>query len=34
MPAYPNTFDVGEIIGLVASLLGLGGLRTYEKTRK
>jgi len=33
LPAYPNTFDVSEIIGLVVSMLGFGGLRTYEKTR-
>ena len=30
LPAYPVTFDVGEIIGLVVSLLGLAGLRTYD----
>jgi hypothetical protein len=28
---YPDTLDVGEILGLVASLLGVAGLKTYEK---
>jgi hypothetical protein len=33
MPPYPNTFHAEEILGLVAALLGMGGLRSWEKTR-
>ena len=29
----PPTLDMGTIIGLLGGLLGLGGLRTYEKTQ-
>ena len=31
LPAYPVVFNVEEIMGLVLSLLGMAGLRTYEK---
>ena len=31
LPAYPVAFNVGEIMGLVASLLGMAGLRSYDK---
>jgi len=31
LTAWPNSFDIAEIIGLVASLLGLSFLRTNEK---
>lgn len=31
LPVYPVVFDVEEIIGLVVSLLGLAGLRSYDK---
>jgi len=31
LPAYPVVFNVEEIIGLVASLLGMAGLRSYDK---
>jgi hypothetical protein len=31
LPAYPLTVNVQEIIGLLAPILGLGALRTYEK---
>ncbi len=31
LPGYPVVFNVGEIIGLVASLLGLAGIRSYDK---
>lgn len=33
LPAYPNTFDVGEILGLVGSLLGIGTMRSVEKIK-
>lgn len=29
---FPHNFDMGEIMGLVASLLGMGVLRTVEKS--
>lgn len=29
---FPHNFDIGEIMGLVASLLGMGVLRTIEKS--
>ena len=31
LPSYPIAFNVGEIMGLVASLLGMAGLRSYDK---
>lgn len=31
LPVYPLLFDMGEIIGLVASLLGLAGMRSWDK---
>jgi len=31
LPSYPVAFNVEEIMGLVISLLGMAGLRTYEK---
>jgi hypothetical protein len=30
LPAFPIIFDINEILGLVASLLGLATLRTYD----
>ena len=33
LPAYPIAFNVGEIMGLVASILGLGGFRMIEKIK-
>lgn len=30
--AWPNSFDIGEIIGLVGTILGVSVLRTVEKT--
>jgi len=33
LPAYPVIFDLSEILGLVASLLGLSFSRTLEKTK-
>lgn len=30
---FPLTFNMAEIMGLVMSLLGMSGLRTYEKSR-
>lgn len=32
MPIKP-TMDIGEILGLVASLLGMAGMRSYEKNK-
>lgn len=31
LPSYPIVFNVEEIMGLVASLLGMAGLRSYDK---
>ena len=31
LPTYPLIFEVSEIMGLVASLLGMAGLRTWDK---
>jgi hypothetical protein len=33
LPAYPVVFNVEEIIGLVASMLGMAGLRSFDKTQ-
>lgn len=30
LPVYPIVFDMSEIIGLVASLLGLAGIRSFD----
>jgi len=30
---FPNTFDISELMGLLISLLGLGGLKTFEKIK-
>jgi len=30
---FPNTFDISELMGLLISLLGLGGLKTVEKIK-
>lgn len=32
LASWPNNFDIAEIIGLVASLLGISVLRTVEKS--
>lgn len=31
--AYPDTLDTGEILGLVATLLGVSGLKSVEKIK-
>jgi hypothetical protein len=31
LPVYPVAFNLQEILGLVASLLGLAGIRSYDK---
>jgi hypothetical protein len=30
---YPNTFSVSDILGLVASMLGMGGSRLISKIK-
>jgi hypothetical protein len=33
LPSYPLIFEVSEIMGLVASLLGMAGLRSWDKMK-
>lgn len=34
LPSYPLIFEVSEIMGLVASLLGMAGLRSWDNKQK
>jgi hypothetical protein len=34
LPPFPATFNMNELLGLVFSLLGLGGLRFWDRKNK
>ncbi len=33
LPVYPLTYNIAEIVGLVFSMLGFGGIRAWEKSK-